>query len=145
VTPPVTGTTISGRVLRRQRVPVFNRHRSFLSVSKLELRLFFGVIVSVSYSRLGFPSFGFGHLYRRPSMLLALQKLLRRERRRNTALLVTVMSFFLWLLRRSGQSPPPVRFSYPRLVDALLDEHQILARRLSCFSASRSQFNVSTQ
>jgi hypothetical protein len=57
---PVTGITISGRVCRRQSVPVFNGHRSRLSVSKLELGLFFGVIVSVSYARLGFPSFGFG-------------------------------------------------------------------------------------
>jgi hypothetical protein len=61
VTLPATGNTISGRVFRRQRVPVFYGHRSFLSVSKLELRWFFGVSgVSVSYSRLGFPSFGFG-------------------------------------------------------------------------------------
>jgi hypothetical protein len=29
--------------------------------------------------------------------------------------------------------------------DALLNERQILARRLSCYSASRSRFNVSTQ
>jgi hypothetical protein len=48
----------SGLVFRRQRMPILFGHIVPLSGSKSELPWLIDVIFSLSYSRLGFPSFG---------------------------------------------------------------------------------------
>jgi hypothetical protein len=54
-----------------------------------------------------------------------------RKEAKYSTLSKSYQCFLLWLLRRSTHSPPPVRFSYLRLDDALLSEGQILAIRPS--------------
>lgn len=49
------------------------------------------------------------------------------------------LSVFSVTIETLGPSPPPVRFSYQRLDDALSDPRETA----SCSSASRSQFNDS--